>query len=85
MNIEDKSRHELRQQILELVEYHLEQIVELNTPLREICDELDMTELFMAVEEEFDLEISPMDEELLETPADFVEFILRKSDSKSIR
>ena len=40
-----------------MLEDHLEQIVEPNTPLREICDELDMTELFMAVEEEFDVEI----------------------------
>ena len=66
MDIEDRSRQELGRQILELVEDHLEQVV---------------TELFMAVEEEFDVEISPMDEEQLETPADFVEFILRKSGS----
>ena len=57
MDIEDRSRQELGRQILELVEDHLEQVVELDTPLREICDELDMTELFMAVEEEFDVEI----------------------------
>lgn len=81
MDIEDRSRQELGRQILELVEDHLEQVVELDTPLREICDDLDLMELFMAVEEEFDVEISPMDEEQLETPADFVEFILRKSGS----
>ncbi len=81
MDIEDRSRQELGRQILELVEDHLEQVVELDTPLREICDDLDLMELFMAVEEEFDVEISPMDEEQLETPADFAEFILRKSGS----
>ena len=81
MDIEDRSCQELGRQILELVEDHLEQVVELDTPLREICDDLDLMELFMAVEEEFDVEISPMDEEQLETPADFAEFILRKSGS----
>ena len=81
MDIEDRSRQELGRQILELVEDHLEQVVELDTPLREICDDRDLMELFMAVEEEFDVEISPMDEEQLETPADFAEFILRKSGS----
>ena len=81
MDIEDRSRQELGRQILELVGDHLEQVVELDTPLREICDDLDLMELFMAVEEEFDVEISPMDEEQLETPADFAEFILRKSGS----
>ncbi len=81
MDIEYRSRQELGRQILELVEDHLEQVVELDTPLREICDDLDLMELFMAVEEEFDVEISPMDEEQLETPADFAEFILRKSGS----
>lgn len=81
MDIEDRSRQELGRQILELVEDYLEQVVELDTPLREICDDLDLMELFMAVEEEFDVEISPMDEEQLETPADFAEFILRKSGS----
>ena len=80
MDIEDRSRQELGRQILELVEDHLEQVVELDTPLREICDELDLTELFMAVEEEFEVEISPDDEDLLETPADFVGFVMQHPD-----
>ena len=66
---------DLERQVLDLVEEHLEQVVELDTPLRDICDELDMLELFMAIEEEFEVEITPMDEEELETPLDFVEFI----------
>ena len=65
------NRQELEQQMLELIEEHLEHPVELDTPLREICDDLDLMELFMAVEEEFEVEISPEDEELRETPADF--------------
>ena len=66
---------DLERQVLDLVEEHLEQVVELDTPLRDICDELDILELFMAIEEEFEVEITPMDEEELETPLDFVEFI----------
>lgn len=66
---------DLERQVLDLVEEHLEQVVELDTPLRDICDELDMLELFMAIEEEFEVEITPMDEEELETPLDFVDFI----------
>lgn len=66
---------DLERQVLDLVEEHLEQVVELDTPLRDICDELDMLELFMAIEEEFEVVITPMDEEELETPLDFVEFI----------
>ena len=80
MDIEDRSRQELGRQILELVEDHLEQVVELDTPLREICDELDLTELFMAVEEEFEVEINPEDEDLFETPADFVGFVMQHTD-----
>lgn len=66
---------DLERQVLDLVEEHLEQVVELDTPLRDICNELDMLELFMAIEEEFEVEITPMDEEELETPLDFVDFI----------
>ena len=33
----------------------------------------------MAIEEEFEVEISPLDEELIETPADFVDFICKHS------
>lgn len=66
---------DLERQVLDLVEEHLEQVVELDTPLRDICDELDMLELFMAIEEEFEVVITPMDEEELETPLDFVDFI----------
>lgn len=66
---------DLERQVLDLVEEHLEQVVELDTPLRDICDELDMLELFMAIEEEFEVVITPMDEEELETPLDFVYFI----------
>lgn len=66
---------DLERQVLDLVEEHLEQVVELDTPLRDICDELDMLELFMAIEEEFEVVITPMDEEEIETPLDFVEFI----------
>ena len=74
------SRQELEQQMLELIEEHLEQPVELDTPLREICDELDLMELFMAVEEEFEVEINPEDEDLFETPADFVGFVMQHTD-----
>ena len=49
---------DLERQVLDLVEEHLEQVVELDTPLRDICDELDMLELFMAIEEEFEVEIT---------------------------
>ena len=41
---------------------------------------LDMMEIFMAVEEEFEVEISPDDEDLLETPADFVGFVMQHTD-----
>lgn len=75
MEYDSDYRAELERQVLDLVEEHLEQVVELDTPLRDICDELDMLELFMAIEEEFEVEITPMDEEELETPLDFVEFI----------
>ena len=61
---------DLERQVLDLVEEHLEQVVELDTPLRDICDELDMLELFMAIEEEFEVVITPMDEEEIETPLD---------------
>ncbi len=74
------NRKELEQQMLELIEDHLEHPVELDTPLREICDDLDLMELFMAVEEEFEVEISPDDEDLLETPADFVGFVMQHTD-----
>lgn len=70
---------ELERLILELFEEHLEQPVELDTPLREICDDLDLMELFMAVEEEFEME-SPDDENLFETPADFVGFVMQHTD-----
>jgi len=73
---------DLERQVLDLVEEHLEQVVELDTPLRDICDELDMLELFMAIEEEFEVEITPMDEEELETPLDFVEFIQTCQDEQ---
>lgn len=43
--------------------------------MRKNFDKLDITELFMAVEEEFELKISPMQEEFFETPEDFVDFI----------
>ena len=75
MEYDSDYRAELERQVLDLVEEHLEQVVELDTPLRDICDELDMLELFMAIEEEFEVVITPMDEEELETPLDFVEFI----------
>ena len=81
MGIEGKETgQELEQQMLELIEEHLEQPVELDTPLREICDELDLMELFMAVEEEFEVEINPEDEDLFETPADFVGFVMQHTD-----
>lgn len=73
---------DLERQVLDLVEEHLEQVVELDTPLRDICDELDMLELFMAIEEEFEVEITPMDEEELETPLDFVDFIQACQDEQ---
>lgn len=73
---------DLERQVLDLVEEHLEQVVELDTPLRDICDELDMLELFMAIEEEFEVMITPMDEEELETPLDFVEFIQTCQDEQ---
>ncbi|MBO8473785.1 MAG: acyl carrier protein [Bacteroidetes bacterium] len=73
---------DLERQVLDLVEEHLEQVVELDTPLRDICDELDMLELFMAIEEEFEVVITPMDEEELETPLDFVEFIQTCQDEQ---
>lgn len=73
---------DLERQVLDLVEEHLEQVVELDTPLRDICDELDMLELFMAIEEEFEVEITPMDEEELETPLDFVDFIQTCQDEQ---
>lgn len=73
---------DLERQVLDLVEEHLEQVVELDTPLRDICDELDMLELFMAIEEEFEVEITPMDEEEIETPLDFVEFIQTCQDEQ---
>lgn len=73
---------DLERQVLDLVEEHLEQVVELDTPLRDICDELDILELFMAIEEEFEVEITPMDEEELETPLDFVEFIQACQDEQ---
>lgn len=73
---------DLERQVLDLVEEHLEQVVELDTPLREICDELDMLELFMAIEEEFEVVITPMDEEEIETPLDFVEFIQTCQDEQ---
>lgn len=75
MEYDSDYRAELERQVLDLVEEHLEQVVELDTPLRDICDELDMLELFMAIEEEFEVVITPMDEEELETPLDFVDFI----------
>ena len=80
MSDRNYNRQELEQQMLELIEEHLEHLVELNTPLREICDDLDLMELSMAVEEEFEVEISPDDEELLETPADFVGFVMQHTD-----
>lgn len=70
---------ELEQQIIDLITEHLEQDVKLDTPLRDICDDLDMMELFMAVEEDFDVEISPLDEESLRTPADFARFVSENS------
>ena len=73
---------DLEKQVLDLVEEHLEQVVELDTPLRDICDELDMLELFMAIEEEFEVVITPMDEEEIETPLDFVEFIQTCQDEQ---
>lgn len=73
---------DLERQVLDLVEEHLEQVVELDTPLRDICDELDMLELFMAIEEEFEVVITPMDEEEIETPLDFVEFIQACQDEQ---
>jgi acyl carrier protein len=73
---------DLERQVLDLVEEHLEQVVELDTPLRDICDELDMLELFMAIEEEFEVVITPMDEEEIETPLDFVEFIQTCQDEQ---
>lgn len=73
---------DLERQVLDLVEEHLEQVVELDTPLRDICDELDMLELFMAIEEEFEVMITPMDEEEIETPLDFVEFIQTCQDEQ---
>ena len=82
MEYDSDYRAELERQVLDLVEEHLEQVVELDTPLRDICDELDMLELFMAIEEEFEVEITPMDEEELETPLDFVEFIQTCQDEQ---
>ena len=76
MDNEDKYRKELEKNVIEVIEECLEQTVELNTCLRDICNNLDMMEIFMAVEEEFEVEISPADEEMLETPADFVRFIM---------
>lgn len=73
---------DLERQVLDLVEEHLEQVIELDTPLRDICDELDMLELFMAIEEEFEVVITPMDEEEIETPLDFVEFIQTCQDEQ---
>lgn len=82
MEYDSDYRAELERQVLDLVEEHLEQVVELDTPLRDICDELDMLELFMAIEEEFEVEITPMDEEEIETPLDFVEFIQTCQDEQ---
>ena len=42
MEYDSDYRAELERQVLDLVEEHLEQVVELDTPLRDICDELDM-------------------------------------------
>lgn len=67
-------------QVLDLIKEHLEQVVELDTPLRDVCDELDMIELFMAVEEEFEVSISLIDEAQIETPQDFVDFIENYSE-----
>lgn len=75
MSSENNLRREIEERVLNLFEEHLESDIALDTPLRENFDELDVMELFMAVEEEFELEISPMQEEFFETPEDFVDFI----------
>lgn len=75
MNSDNKLRSGIEKRVLELFEEHLETDIAPDTPLRENFDELDITELFMAVEEEFELEISPEQEEFFDTPSDFVDFI----------
>lgn len=75
MSSENNLRSEIEERVLSLFEDHLETDITLDTPLRENFDELDIMDLFMAVEEEFELEISPSQEEFFETPADFVDFI----------
>lgn len=75
MNSGNNLRAEIEERVLNLFEEHLEAHIALDTPLRENFDELDIIELFMAVEEEFELEISPLQEEFFETPKDFVDFI----------
>ena len=75
MNSDKKLRSGIEKRVLELFEEHLETDIAPDTHLRENFDELDITELFMAVEEEFELEISPEQEEFFDTPSDFVDFI----------
>lgn len=79
MNSDNEYRKLIEQEVLGLIEEHLEEEVEMDTQLRDYFDELDVLELFMAIEEEFDVEISPLDEELIETPADFVDFICKQN------
>lgn len=77
METDNGYREQIGEAVLNLIEEHLEEEVDMDTRLRDYFDELDVLELFMAIEEEFDVEISPLDEELIETPADFTDFICR--------
>ena len=79
MNSDNEYREQIEQRVLDLIEEHLEEEVDMDTRLRDYFDELDVLELFMAIEEEFEVEISHLDEELIETPDDFVDFICKNS------
>lgn len=73
-----EEQDELMEEVLAIVEEHLDQSVMPDTLLESVCDELDIIELIMAMEEEFDIEIYEDEEELVKTPRDLVRIVSSK-------
>ncbi|NMD43310.1 MAG: acyl carrier protein [Firmicutes bacterium] len=74
MNVEDK----VKEIVSEQLEVPLESLT-VETTFEEIdADSLDIVELVMALEEEFDLEISDQEIEDIQTLGDIINFIEKK-------
>lgn len=77
-----EEQDELMNEVLDIVEEHLAQSVEPDTLFESVCDELDVIELIMAMEEEFDIEIYEDEEDLVKTPRDLMRIVSSKLDDE---